>query len=169
MKQLPICKICAQTGMLCSNCNDRLDEGIISDLDIDVSKELIALEKDNKQLVNSHFYRGIETSSLLVLVVGQGEVTNFIGPKGRIKKALQDRFHKGIRIIEKSGDVQKILEDLVFPARILGINQIYLPTGEVEKKARIYKADSKKFPVKPEVIEELIQELTGKRIRIAFE
>lgn len=169
MKALPICKICASSGILCGSCSDRLDEGEITDLDIEIAKALIELEKDNKNLGGSTFYRSIDSKNLLVLIVGEGEVSNFIGARGKVIKRLQDRFRRTIRIIEKSKDVLKILKDLISPARILGINQIYLPTGEVEKKARIYQADSNKFPVDPEIVEELIKKLTGIRVRIAFE
>ncbi|MHA1143787.1 MAG: hypothetical protein ACTSRW_03550 [Candidatus Helarchaeota archaeon] len=169
MRNLPICKICAQTGILCGSCSERLDDGEITDLDIDIAKELIALEKENKNLNDASFFRSIDTGSLIVLIVGQGEVSKFIGPRGKIKKSLQDRFGKPFRIIEKSKDLPKILGDLVSPARILGINEIYLPTGEIEKKARIYKADSKKFPASKEIIEDLIFQLTGIRVRITFE
>lgn len=169
MRKIPICKICAKTGVLCANCNEKLEYGEISELDIAISKELMDLEKEFKSLSDISFFRAYDIGQLIVLEVGQGDIASIIGPRGKIIKKLQDKFKKTLRVIEKTNNVKKILEDIISPARAIGINRIFLPTGEVESKARIYKADQKKMPASPEVIEDLISNLINERIRITFE
>ena len=169
MRKIPICKICAKTGVLCNSCNEKLEYGEISELDIAISKELMELKKNFKALSDISFFKAYDIGQLIVLEVGKGDIASIIGPRGKTIKLLQDKFKKKFRVIEKIKNVKKILEDLIAPARTMGINRIFLPTGEVESKARIYKADQKKMPAPPEVIEDLISNLINERIRITFE
>ena len=103
------------------------------------------------------------------ILVGKAEIPTFIGPRGKLLKLFQEKFGKNIRIIEKVSDLKKTIEDLIVPAELQGMNKIYLPTGEVESKARLKLGDQNRLPAKASVLEEVIYLLTNERIRIAFE
>lgn len=120
-------------------------------------------------LKNVNFYRSIQANSVLILVVGKAEIATFIGPRGKLIKLLQEKFGKNIRIIEKVTDLKRTLEDLIVPAELLGMNKIYLPTGEVESKARLKLGDEGRLPAKASVLEDVIYQLTNEKIRIVFE
>lgn len=169
MRTMPICKICAKTGVLCNSCETKLEDGNISQLDIDLANYLMELEGRFPGLKDANFYRSIDMGAVLIVLVGKGEISSFIGPRGKIIKLLQEKFGKNIRIVEKSTDLKKILEDLIVPAKLLGMNKIYLPTGEVESKARLKLGDENRLPANPSILEEIIYQLTNERIRIAFE
>ena len=49
------------------------------------------------------------------------------------------------------------------------MNKIYLPTGEIESKARVKLGDENRLPANPDVLEKIIYRLTNERIRFAFE
>jgi transcription antitermination factor NusA-like protein len=169
MRTMPICKICAKTGVLCNSCQTKLEEDEISQIDIDLANYLIELEGRFSGLKDANFYRSIDMGNVLIVLVGKGEISSFIGPRGKVIKLLQEKFGKNIRIIEKVGDLKKTIEDLIVPAKLLGMNTIYLPTGEVESKARLKLGDQNRLPASPETLEEIIYRLTKERIRIAFE
>ncbi len=169
MRTMPICKICAKTGVLCNSCQTKLEEEEITQLDIDLANYLMELEGRFSALKNTNFYKSIEVGSILIVLVGRGEISSFIGPRGKLIKLLQEKIGKHIRVIEKVSDLKKIIEDLIVPAALLGMNRIYLPTGEIESKARLKLGDENRLPADPEVLEELIYRLTNERIRIAFE
>lgn len=169
MRTMPICKICAKTGVLCNSCETKLEEGEITQEDIDIANFLMELEGRFSALKNANFYKSIEIGSVLIMLVGKGEISSFIGPRGKLIKLLQEKFAKNIRIIEKVTDLKKTIEDLIVPAELLGMNKIYLPTGEVESKARLKLGDENRLPADPNVLEEVIYRLTNERIRIAFE
>ena len=40
MKKMPICKICAISGVLCGACTDNVETGKITSLDIEYAKEV---------------------------------------------------------------------------------------------------------------------------------
>lgn len=170
MRTIPICKICAKTGVLCNSCETKLEDGAISQLDIDLSNYLMELESSEfPVLKNANFYRCIEAGSILIILVGKAEIPTFIGPRGKLLKLFQEKFGKNIRIIEKVSDLKKTIEDLIVPAELQGMNKIYLPTGEIESKARLKLGDQNRLPAKASVLEEVIYLLTNERIRIAFE
>ncbi|MHA1263782.1 MAG: transcription elongation factor NusA [Candidatus Helarchaeota archaeon] len=169
MRTMPICKICAKTGVLCNSCEIKLENGEITQLDIDLANYLIELEGRFSGLKEANFYKTIDMGSVLIILVGKGDISSFIGPRGKIIKLLQEKFGKNIRVVEKVSDLKKTLEDLIVPAKLLGMNKIYLPTGEVESKARLRLGDQNRLPASPEVLEEIIYRLTKERIRIAFE
>ncbi|NVM52800.1 MAG: hypothetical protein HWN66_03785 [Candidatus Helarchaeota archaeon] len=169
MRTIPICKICAKTEVLCNSCETKLETGEITQLDIDLANYLTELEARFSSLKNANFYKSIDVGSVLIVLVGTGEISSFIGPRGKVIKLLQEKFGKNIRIIEKITDLKKIIEDLIVPAELLGMNKIYLPTGEIESKARLKWGDENRLPANPEVLEEVIYRLTNERIRIAFE
>jgi transcription antitermination factor NusA-like protein len=170
LRTIPICKICAKTGVLCYSCQTKLEEGAISQIDIDLSNYLMELESSKfPALKNVNFYRSIQADSVLILVVGKAEIAQFIGPRGKLIKLLQEKFGKNIRIIEKVTDLKKTIEDLIVPAELLGMNKIYLPTGEVESKARLKLGDENRLPAKTSVLENVIYQLTNEKIRIVFE
>ncbi|MHA1356748.1 MAG: hypothetical protein ACTSRC_01415 [Candidatus Helarchaeota archaeon] len=166
---MPICKICAKTGVLCNSCQTKLDSGDITQLDIDLANYLMELEVRFSGLKDANFYKSIEVGSVLILLVGKGNIASFIGPRGKVIRLLQEKTGKNVRIIEKVSDLKKIIEDLIVPAKLLGMNKIYLPTGEVESKARIKLGDENRLPADYSVLEDIIYRLTNQRIRIVFE
>ncbi|MHA1799783.1 MAG: hypothetical protein ACTSVY_15145 [Candidatus Helarchaeota archaeon] len=170
MKKMPICKICAISGVLCGACTENVESGKISSLDIEYTKELLELEKKFKVLNGITFLKANEIGDMVVLQVGKGDLAKISGQRGRILRELEKSYPgKRFRFIEKSKDIKRILENLVAPARILGINQIYLPTGETESKVRIYKSDQKKLPASIEILEDVVYSLTNEHVRIALE
>jgi transcription antitermination factor NusA-like protein len=170
LRTIPICKICAKTGVLCNSCQTKLEEGTITQQDIDLSNYLMELENSKfPALKNMNFYKSIQADSVLILVVGKAEIATFIGPRGKLIKLLQDKFGKNIRIIEKVTDLKKTIEDLIVPAELLGMNKIYLPTGEIESKARLKLGDENRLPARTSVLEDIIYQLTNEKIRIVFE
>jgi transcription antitermination factor NusA-like protein len=170
VRTIPICKICAKTGVLCNSCQTKLEEGAISQIDIDLSNYLMELESSKfPALKNVNFYRSIQADSVLILLVGKAEIASFIGPRGKLIKLLQEKFNRNIRIIEKVTDLKKTIEDLIVPAELLGMNKIYLPTGEVESKARLKFGDQNRLPARTNVLEDVIYQLTNEKIRIVFE
>lgn len=169
MRQIPICKVCAKTGVLCSSCQSKLEEGKVSDLEIKLSCAFLDLENRFSDLKKVKFYKAIEKGDLAILIVGKGDINRVIGEYGKTRKELQKKVDKTFRIIEKSKDPKKILENLIAPIPVLGINQIFLPTGEIENKARVAKKDKNRVPIDIDTIEDVIYSLTGTHIRIVFE
>jgi transcription antitermination factor NusA-like protein len=165
----PICSIDLKSGFLCSRCQEKLDKGLITQLDIDIAKELLSFEDKTPSLKEVDFKRAVDTGSMIVIIVGHGSIPDALDSKGRIVKELEKRFDKKIRVLEENSNIRRTIEDLVTPAILLGINTLWLPDGSLEKKVRLSLNDSKRLPTDIQVIEETVKSLTGERIRIVFE
>nr|MDO8114795.1 hypothetical protein [Candidatus Sigynarchaeota archaeon] len=172
MRKLPACITCAKSdGMLCESCQQRLESGELSDLDLDISEILLEIEETNpdSRLAEASFYKSIELDKLVILVIGKGETDVF---KPFIKKLQKELQLPRIEFIEKakgSVDLKSIINDFVQPGKLLSINTIFLPTGDTEYKARVQIRENDKLPLSKKNIEKLIHEITDKLVRIEIE
>ena len=164
----PICEICLKSGILCLGCEEKVKRGVITDLDVKISKLLYQLEQEH-HIRDITFVRAVESRSLIVIIVGEGDIGNLIGKGGKTVKFLQRSLKKKIRIIEDTADVRKIIQDLLHPARVLGMNILYLPSGEENYRVRVPKEDERRIPTSVQSAEETISKLINLNVQIVFE
>ncbi|MHA1343634.1 MAG: hypothetical protein ACTSQG_06590 [Promethearchaeota archaeon] len=170
MKELPACKMCVNSGFLCTSCQAKLDQGIITEFELDLAKDLIELEEKEERfsyLKDISFYKAIDYEDVVILVVGSKD-------KLKITSDLIDWIKKTYEIdqiilIEKTKNPRPVVEDLIMPGKLLSLNEIFLATGEIEFKAVVRKEDKEKILFTKEELEELILELTGSTTRIEFQ
>lgn len=167
MKKLPACTTCVQTGFLCTNCQDNLDNGIITQFELDLAKDLIELEEKFSYLKDISFFKAIDFEDVVILVVGKKD-------KLRITNELIDWIKDSYEIdklilIENTKKPRPVIEALIAPYKILSLNEIFLATGDVQFKAILFKKDQDKILFTKEELEDLILELTGNITRIEFQ
>ncbi|MHA1684589.1 MAG: hypothetical protein ACTSUE_26865 [Promethearchaeota archaeon] len=168
MKKLPCCITCAKSDTLCYSCQERLNSGDLTDLDLDLAEYFLELEDENPDLGLSevNFYKSIDLKTLVILIVGKGESEVF---KKVLKKVRHELQLPRIQIIEKSVgsiNLKNLLNDFVQPGKLLGINKIFLPTGEIEFKAKVQLKERDRLPISRSNLEALIEELTDSIVRI---
>ncbi|HIE34032.1 MAG TPA: transcription elongation factor NusA [Candidatus Altiarchaeales archaeon] len=160
---LPICNICAKTGVLCSACESKLEEGKISELDVELSKILFKLGDGE-----IGFERAIDTKNFIVILTKKENVGKIIGKSGDNIRQLSRNFGKQIRVIG-TGDLNEMIYDFIAPARIISVNTVYKPNGTTLQRVRINKKDRKKLRMSIKEIEKLISSLTNSNVEISFE
>ncbi len=171
--ELPICEVCAKTGLLCPGCEERLEKGEITETDVEVSKKLVELKEKYPSLEDAVLLKTIDTGNLVVLVTEPGMAGKLIGKRGKISKELSEHLGKKIRVVERIEDpndirqLRKIIQDLIIPARLLSVNIVYEPDGE-RFKAVIHRNDENRVPASPEELERAIKELTGTEVKVTF-
>jgi len=149
MKNLPVCKACVDSA-LCNQCQEKFDKGLVTQFDLDLAKDFIELEKKFPDLKKLSFYNAVDTGNIVFLVVGGGQKEKFTK---EILKEVKDIYElKEIQMIEK-GPVKEMLEQIIAPAKLFGINQIYIPTGETEYRVVISKEDKDKIKVPLNLLE----------------
>jgi len=167
--KVPVCSFCLKSGVYCSTCREKIERGEVTPLDLKVAKSLLELESKFPNLKEAEFRGSIETNNLIIIVVGPGDISHFIGPKGKIVKVLSDELKKKVRVIEATSSTKKTIEDILSPIPVLGVNTIWLPDGTLEKKVRIKKSDSRRLPTDVPTLENIVYNLTKEKIRIVFE
>lgn len=171
MKELPACLTCVNSGFLCNSCQEKLDSGELTDFELDLAKDLTALEENHQNeygfLKDVSFHKAIDYEDVLIMVVGNMD-------KLRINQKLVDWMKETYEIetiilVEKSKKIRPVVESLITPHKVLSINEIFLATGDIEFKAVLKESDKDKILFTREELEELILELTGLVTRIEYQ
>ena len=166
----PICEVCLKTDdILCPADEKKLQEGVISELDVRVARLLYRLIGD----VDMEFKKAVEAGDIIVIMVGEGDVPITIGKGGKNIKALMRELGKRIRVIEAvevkdTEDLKKLATDLLYPASVFGVNIVYKPGGGTYYKVLVLSRDRKKLPEKADVLESILSQIAGAEVKINF-
>ncbi|MFH1125919.1 MAG: KH domain-containing protein [Candidatus Altiarchaeota archaeon] len=160
---LPICDICAKSGILCSACEKKLQENRITKLEVELSQVLYKLTRGGVG-----FEGAIELGDTLVIFANKADIGKIIGKKGAHIKDLSKKFKKQIRVVG-TGDIREAIYDFIAPARIKAINRVYLPDGTEVQRIKIDAQDKEKLRMKPEEIKKIITALAGMGVELVFE
>jgi hypothetical protein len=126
----PICTFDARSGVLCPNCEAKLREGKISQVDVDVSVKLAKLSENNAQLQRFSLQRAIKLNNRhYILVFGDNQVSQ-LEAMPQLLEGWRSQLSGKVWLVENSYSDRKLLESLISPARIATVNTIWLPNGE---------------------------------------
>ena len=170
MKNLPACKTCVHSGFLCTSCQEKLDEGILTDFELDISKFLLELEEESEEfayLKDVSFFKAIDFEDVVILVVGKKDKLKITE---ELLSLLKETFEiEKIILIERTNKPRPAIEALIAPFKLLSLNEIFLATGEIEFRAVLFSKDEEKLLFTKQELEDLVLELTGQVTRIEFE
>ncbi|HHI00348.1 MAG: KH domain-containing protein [Thermococcus sp.] len=165
----PICEVCLKTeDILCPADEKKLQEGVISELDVKISRMLYKLLGD----ADVEFKKAVEAGDLVVIMVGEGNVPIVIGKGGKNIKLLMRELGKRVRVIEGreikgTDDLKKLATDLLYPAGVFGVNVVYAPGGQYYK-VLVIRRDKQKLPERQEILENILSKIAGTDVKIAF-
>ena len=169
MKNLPACKTCVNSGFLCSSCQEKLDMGVLTQFELDLAKDLLVLEEEDKFgfLKSISFFKAIDFEDVVIFVVGKKDKIKIT--QNLIKWIKETYEVDELILVEQTNNPRIALESLIAPSKLISLNEIFLATGDIEFKGVLSKKDQEAILFTKEELEELILELTGKTIRIEFE
>ncbi|MDN5319959.1 MAG: hypothetical protein PWP49_379 [Thermococcaceae archaeon] len=165
----PICEVCLKTeDILCPADEKKLQEGLISELDVKISRMLYKLLGD----ADVEFKKAVEAGDLVVIMVGEGNVPLVIGKGGKNIKLLMRELGKRVRVIEgreikDTDDLKKLATDLLYPAGVFGVNVVYAPQGQYYK-VLVIRRDRQKLPERQEILEDILSKIAGVEVKISF-
>ena len=131
--KLPICYFDARTGMLCANCEARLRKGEITQADVEASKAVAQLSERIPELGRSTLRRAFEANGSYVLEFEQQDVA-MLRSKAEIQTELGAALKGKVWLVGAGSNDRKFLEDVLFPARVLTVNTVWLPDGGKKTK-----------------------------------
>lgn len=158
-----------KSGMLCPGCTAKIKDGELNDNDLEIAKELYRLSQENKGLKDVRFKRSLKVGNLIIILIEAGEIGSIIGKGGNVIRGLSKKLNKKIRVIEESKDVKKVASDLLYPAKVYGINIVYMPDGTIIKRLRLGKEFERKLPIATKSVKEILLLITGENVDIVFE
>lgn len=160
---LPICDLCAKTGILCGACEDRLERKKISDLDVTLAAILYELGKGE-----IGFERAIEADDAIIVLTPKKDVGKVIGKGGATIRLLSERLGKPVRAISV-GDVTATIHDFLAPARVTATSTVYKPGGVTVRRVRVDKRDRGKLRMTVETMEQLLSSISDDDVKITFD
>ncbi|MEM0001517.1 MAG: transcription elongation factor [Desulfurococcaceae archaeon] len=162
----PLDKICVKSGVFCPSCQRKIESGVVTSDDIKVLQALVNLEEKLKFLKKGEYVKSIDLGEYMVVLIKNGFEQVELA---MLEKELSDIIGKRIKVIEHVSDLKKLIEQIIAPASLLGINKIWLPTGEEIVSVRISRRDRKYIAKNKDQYEELIEKISGIKARIVFE
>jgi transcription antitermination factor NusA-like protein len=160
---------CVKSGILCRRCEEKLEKGQITALDLKVIQRMVELEKANPILEDVTYHRAVEADGMMAVLVDKRDLPKLLGGGAKIVRDLGDTFGKRVRLISYGGDDREFLEDLFMPMSILTINTVWIPDGTTETKVILTGRRPRNMPVDLEVVRKIAQELKGMTLRVEFE
>jgi len=169
--KIPLDHICVKTGVLCPRCERLVSSGEVEKFEVDVMRLLLELEEkpEFKFLKNATYHKAINVDNFLILVI---EIKEQVTSRtlGRLGRALSDGLKMKVRVINKSNtNIREIASQLLYPARVIGVNTLWLPDGTVEHIVRIPRSDSRYLPSNIYALEQVLSVVTGMNVKIRTE
>ena len=167
--KIPICHFCLRSGILCAMCQEKLRKGLITELDLKIMRFLVDMAEKVSELDKITYNRSIEANNLVIIVLGRGDLAKIARIKGKIAKKLSKLLNKNVKIVEETSDVKQMVSNLIAPARLLGVNYVYVP-GDVDYlKIRVSRSDKRKISQELEALKTVVEKLTGFKVLFSFE
>ncbi len=148
-----------EDGLLCPADQKKLDEGKITELDVEASRILYKLlEKGKDEPLNIEFKKALDINGLVVLLFA-GDVAPIIGEGGKNVKTLRNELGKDIRVVEDTNDIKKLASDLMYPVDVKRVSTVFKPNGEKIHKVVIHEENKKKLPTTLDQLEKILRNL----------
>lgn len=160
---------CVKSGILCRRCEEKLEKGQVTELDLKVIQKMVELEKQNPVLEDVTYHRAIEADDMMAVLVDKKDMPKLLGGGAKVVRELAETFGKRVKLISYGGDDRDFLEDLFSPLSILTINTVWIPDGSTETKVILTGRQPRKMPVDLDKVRKIAQELKGMTLRVEFE
>jgi len=164
----PVCYFDLKSGILCPRCEAKLRSGEITELDVEVAKLLVNLESRFTPLQKASFIKAVDTEGYIFVVVGRGDLARLSPIIGELRRILSDKLGKHTILLENQCDPRPLLEDLLSPLRIVGMNTVWIPDGTRELHI-IVSGSRRNLPVSERILHSIVEKLYGTSLRLTFE
>jgi len=160
---------CVKSGILCRKCQEKIEKGQITDLDLKIIRLLTELEKENPGLQEVTYHKAVEAENNVVILVDRRDMGRILSGGAKTVHAISDSLGKKVKILSYGGDDRQFLEDLLSPLSILTLNTIWIPDGSTETKVILSGRQPRRMPVDLEMVKGLAKQLRSMSLRIEFE
>lgn len=164
----PICGFDAMNGILCPQCESKLDSGKLTRADVDASIKLVHLSQKIPQIEKFTLVSCQESNGDFVLSLRSLDIMT-IRQSRELYGILQGEFQGKIWLIEEGCDDKKFVEDMFFPIKILAINQLWAPGGVRKTKVIVSGKKTYRFPIDVDKVISISRDLRKIELVVEFE
>ena len=164
----PICNFDAMNGILCPQCESKLDQGILTKADVAASIKLVKLSQKIHPIDKFTLVSCRESHGNYVLYLGSSDIMT-IRQSRELYGILQGEFDGKIWLVHQDSDDKKLIEDMFFPIKILGINQVWAPGGLQKTKVIVSGKKTPRFPIDVDKVIAIVHDLRKIELVVEFE
>ncbi len=156
---------CARSGELCRECQEKVNSGLVSNLDLEVIRALSKIEEkfNTGEVV---FKKSLRVNNILFILL-ESDVSQVIGRRGRILKELKKELNAKIRLINATSK-DKIVKDTLYPVEPKYISTVF-KLGSKVLKIVIPKNSSRLLATRKETLEQALTKILGMKTKIVEE
>ncbi len=154
---------------MCPRCQSLVDSGKVDKQEIGVMKTLIELEESGsfRSLKDIKYVKTIWLDNLAIIMIRGSSLSP--SEMKKLAKNLSEIMGIRVQVVEYTKDIRKMAAELVSPARVSGVNMVWLPDGSTQYVIRISRSDQRFLPARKEVIEEALNRILGSQTRLRIE
>ncbi|ACL11400.1 putative transcription elongation factor, nusA [Desulfurococcus amylolyticus 1221n] len=143
-----------------------MESGTVREDEIPVMRILMDLEEELKFLKKGEYVRSFRISNQVIVMLRNGFEP---GEISELERELSQKLGDRVKVVIETGDVKRLIEQLIAPASLIGVNQVWLPSGSEMLNVRVSKRDRRILGRNREEYEKLLSSLLGVETRIIFE
>ncbi len=155
-------------GILCPQCESKLDQGILTKADVDASIKLVKLSQKISPVDKFTLNACRESHGDYVLYLNSQDIMT-IRQSRELYRILQGEFLGKIWLVHQNSDDDKFIEDVFFPIKILGINQVWAPGGLKKTKVIVSGKKTARFPIDIDRLVAIAHDLRKIELVVEFE
>ena len=155
-------------GILCPQCESKLDQGKLTKADVDASIKLVQLSQKISQLEKFTIGSCRESNGSYVLHLNGSDIMT-IRQSSELYRILQNEFPGKLWLVQEGSDYKKFIEDLFFPIKILAINQVWAPGGIQKTKVVVSGRKTPRFPIDVDKVVAVAKDLRKIELVVEFE
>ena len=164
--RLPVCNFDIESNMLCPNCQERLDQGKITEFDIRFSKWILDREKEYETLMDLHLLRAIKVSDYVILLVKKRQ-EQIIRSNEALMDEIQNEFGE-LLVYEGPTKLRTLVRTLIAPSVEVGVNSLYLPTGAKESIVMLRDEDKERIKFSTEELREIVSAIMDESVLFEY-
>ncbi len=166
--KFPICGFDAKNSVLCPQCEGRVNDGTLTQADVDASIALASIAKTTNEIDGFTLHSCKEFDGNYVLYLAKNDI-QAIRQSRTMYKRLQEQFKGKIWLVEAGETDRRFIEDLFFPTRILSVNSVWTPDEVRKTKAVVSGKWTPRFPIDTKKVVFIVKNARNLDIEIEFE
>src|SRR4030042_1643808 len=90
---------CVKSGAFCRKCQEKIEKGQITDLDLKIIRLLTELEKQNPALQDVTYQKAVEAENSVVILLDKRDMGKILSDGGKTVHAISDSLDKKVNVL----------------------------------------------------------------------
>ena len=155
-------------GILCPQCESKLDSGQLTKTDVEAAIKLAHLSQKIPQIEKFTLNSCRESTGNYILYLSGSDIMT-IRQSRELYRLLQGEFPGKIWLVEESASDKKFIQDLFFPIKILAINRVWAMGGLQKTKVIVSGKRTPGFPIDTDKVVSISKDIRGIELAVEFE